>query len=611
MIPGVEAEASGASAALQPTGIQPKRPSLSSLPVLFGLVFTFFVYLPTLSYQFVFDDQLQILGNSHLLSWRYLPDYFTKDVWSHAPHMGDPYYRPIFLVWARLNMAVFGSESSGWHLTTLLMHLLVIGLVYLVALDLLNHRRAAIVAAALFAIHPVQVESVAWVSGVTEPLGAAFLLLAFLCYLKQRARTSMFSVWSALSLTFFGAAVLTKETEVVLPLLIVLYEYTVGGPTRRRLWGIRLVPYVAILCVYFGLRAHALSSVLGLSGTWRPAISIPRLILAYCQLLLWPFRLSVTYDLALADHAASPQFIIGLVVMVACFCLAWWFWKRGWRLGIFLFGWFGLTLAPALGRLWLPIMDGYYHDRYVYLPCFALASAAALAFKFLDLRGWRKTHIAAWVGTAALLAAFAVVTYRQERIWASNHALFSHALEVAPQSLVAFQGYTAELLNNRGDYRRALATAEGMIKIHPQSDIPFMTAGSAAFGLGDFMLAERYYAKSAELRSPDMHGPDVANNYLFLGLTRIKLGRYEAAEGPLRVALRLDPSAPQAHYVLGIALMHLGRWVEARDEFAAELAGHRESILAQQGLLEAEAHLQPKQAPISQRGKSRSPVSLD
>ena len=77
MIPGVEAEASGASAALQPTGIQPKRPSLSSLPVLFGLVFTFFVYLPTLSYQFVFDDQLQILSNNHLLSWRYLSDYFT------------------------------------------------------------------------------------------------------------------------------------------------------------------------------------------------------------------------------------------------------------------------------------------------------------------------------------------------------------------------------------------------------------------------------------------------------------------------------------------------------------------------------------------------------
>jgi protein O-mannosyl-transferase len=602
MIPGVEAEASGAPAVLQPTGIRPKRLPLRSLPVLFGLVFTFFLYLPTLSYQFVFDDNLQILGNNHLLSWRYLPDYFTKDVWSHSPQSGDPYYRPIFLVWARFNMALFGTESWGWHLTTLFMHLLVTGLVYLVAHELLNHRRAAIVAAALFTIHPVQVESVAWVSGVTEPLGAAFLLLAFLCYLKQRARPSMLSVWQVLSLTFFGAAMLAKETEVVLPLLIVLYECTAGRPTRRRFWGIRLVPYAAILCVYFGLRAHALSSVLGLSGNWRPAISIPRLILAYCQLLFWPFRLSVTYDFALADHAGSPQFFIGLAVTVACFWLAWWFWKRGWQLGIFLLGWFGLTLAPALARLWLPIMDGYYHDRYLYLPSFALASAAALAFKFLDLRGWRKTYIAGWVGTAGLLAAFAVVTYRQERMWASDHALFSHAVEVAPQSLVAFQGYTAELLNNRGDYRRALATAEGMIKIHPESDIPFMAAGSAAFGLGDFMLAERYYAKAAELRSPDMHGPDVANNYLFLGMTRVKLGRYEAAEGPLRLALRLDPGAPQAHYVLGLALTHLGKWAEARDEFAAELVGHRESIQAQQGLLEAEAHLHSKRVPTSRPG---------
>jgi Flp pilus assembly protein TadD len=196
-------------------------------------------------------------------------------------------------------------------------------------------------------------------------------------------------------------------------------------------------------------------------------------------------------------------------------------------------------------------------------------------------------------------------------MWASDHALFSHALEVAPKSLVAFQGYTAELLNNRGDYRRALATAQGMIKIHPESEIPFMAAGSAAFGLGDFMLAERYYAKAAELQSPDMHGPDVANNYLLLGITRVKLGRYEAAEGPLRVALRLDPSAPQAHYLLGLVLTHLGKWVEARDEFAAELVAHRESIQAQQGLLDAEAHLHPKTSPSSHPQKSRSSVSLD
>jgi len=76
-VEAVEAEASGAPAALQPTGIEPKRFRLRSLPVLFGLVFTFFLYLPTLSYQFVFDDQLQILSNNHLLSWRYLSDYFT------------------------------------------------------------------------------------------------------------------------------------------------------------------------------------------------------------------------------------------------------------------------------------------------------------------------------------------------------------------------------------------------------------------------------------------------------------------------------------------------------------------------------------------------------
>ena len=592
MTPRTEICADAARVPKESTGLGTKVLRMHSLPVLFVLLLTFFLYARTLSYQFVYDDKFQVLHNPHLLSWAYLPNYFKQNVWGQDPNLKTNFYRPLFLVWLRSNMAVFGTESVGWHLATVLMHVLVTGLIYLVAYRLLNQRLAALVAAAVFGFHPIHVESVAWISGVNEPIGAAFFLLAFLCYLKQRTSPVMASVWLVLSLTFFGAAVLAKETEVVLPLLVVVYEWTVGRSSQRRGWGIRLIPYAAILCVYFVLRAFALHTVVGPTGNPRDAMSVPWLILSYVKILVWPARLSMMYDFTLVDHAISPRFFIGLGVIIVFCWLVWWFRKRGWELGNFLLGWFALTLAPALAGFCLAFtLDGYYHDRYLYLPSFALAGALGLAVRFFYLRRPLALRTAAWVGTTVLLAAFAFLTLRQEATWQNDDALFSHALQVAPQNLVAFHGYTLEL-SNRGEYVRALALAEAMMKTHPEAYSPFWSAGAFAFELHDFALAERYYVKAIELHPAASDHRVAAYLRLFLAMSRIKLGRYDAAEAPLRSALSFDSATPNLHCALGMVLTHLGRWTEARDEFAAELQAHSESTQAHDGLAEVEAHLQ-------------------
>ncbi len=155
------------------------------LAVVLGVVFL--AYCNTLGFDFVHDDRMQILGNTWLRSWKYLPRYFTADVWAFEhPVFRGTFYRPIFLLWFRLQYLVFGLKPWGWHLCTVLCHVGVTLLVYFTAARLLEDRLAALFTALIFGLHPAHADGVAWISGVTEPLFAFFLFASYLCYLKKR-----------------------------------------------------------------------------------------------------------------------------------------------------------------------------------------------------------------------------------------------------------------------------------------------------------------------------------------------------------------------------------------------------------------------------------------
>src|SRR5438477_9595434 len=159
------------------------RKTEGALPVLI-LAVTFLVYTGTTRFGFVYDDQGQIVRNLFIQSWQYAPRYFTSHVWSYLfPGDVANYYRPLFLLWLRANDALFGLEPAGWHLTSVLAHLLVTLEVYWLGVRLVQDRAAAAVGAALFGLHPIHVEAVAWVSGVTDPLAALLMLASFISFL--------------------------------------------------------------------------------------------------------------------------------------------------------------------------------------------------------------------------------------------------------------------------------------------------------------------------------------------------------------------------------------------------------------------------------------------
>src|SRR5271157_3700321 len=203
-----------------------RRPGIL-LPLL-GLV-TFVLYSGTLSFDFVWDDLPQIVNSPIIRSWSNLPRAFTSDLWYHVARH-QVYYRPLFVAWSMLNYALFGLRPWGWHLGAVLLHVGAVMAVFWLARRLgLEHWTAAL-AALIFALHPVHIEPVTWVSAASDSMVTLFAALAFAAFLNGRDRERSLgrkkrAAWWIASLALLACALLTKEMAVMFLALVGIYAW--------------------------------------------------------------------------------------------------------------------------------------------------------------------------------------------------------------------------------------------------------------------------------------------------------------------------------------------------------------------------------------------------
>jgi tetratricopeptide (TPR) repeat protein len=594
---------------LVPQIVVPRANDFSGIGVLLVLAATYFLYAPAARFPFVYDDVFQIAQNPHLDSWRFLPIYFTQHVWSHVPQIPANFYRPLFLLWLRLNNVLFDREPAGWHSTAILLHLVATGLSYLFARAILKNRAGSLLAALLFGIHPVHTEAVAWISGVPEPLNTVFFLGSFLCYLRLRADASHRRLWLAGSLVLFAAALLSKETAAVLPILIAAYELTLGkdrsSPATSAVYRMQnLLPYGVVLALYLLVRAAVLGEFTHRMTSVPPTnslLTLPWLLCFYARQLVWPSHLSPLYDVTYVSGMAQLGFILPLLAVI-CVSVAVWrltLWCHS-GLPSFLCAWFVTTLAPALLIFCVALPAEGFHDRYLYLPSLALAMAVGAIFASF----WESKLLAgkSVAGAVAVIVAAVVVcatlafsTHRQIGYWASNYVLFQRAVEVAPRNEIANLNFASELLKTR-EYRRALQLSEEVVASHPESARAMASAAAASSFLGSYRQAEAYYVRAIQIDSSQ------ASLFQSLGLTRMKLGLYKSAQDALRQALMVDPKQPGVHFALGLTDIQLGQWQEAERELQAEIRDDPANENAQKALLEAERQLQNRRTkPVLSR----------
>jgi tetratricopeptide (TPR) repeat protein len=431
---------------------QTARPrTRSSQRWILGLILaaTFLAFANTLANGFAYDDTTQILGNQDIRSFANLKTALTKEVWFWRVEQDKdpnkeagpttPYYRPLFTVYLMTGWFLFGDWAPGWHLINVLMHMLAVTFVFLILKRITGDDKVTGIATLLFALHPLRVESVAWISGITDLFMALFFLPSFYCYMRYRDSGN--KNYLAGSVLLFLFAAFSKEPAVALPIFVGAYEMFIINqerPLRERLMPSLMFPALFLMMsfTYFAMRYHALGFVLNDSSftTYTPTqvvLTIPMVVCKYIGLLLWPLNLSIFHNTPMVNSPLDLRFILPLLAVAA---LAYGAWRvRGSRAARFAVLWFAINLLPVL-NLGAFGADFLVQERYVYIPSIGFSLLVALALARVPLERWfsigrRATAQVAVVAIIALL--MTAKTVAQNSVWKDDMTLWAHSAEVA------------------------------------------------------------------------------------------------------------------------------------------------------------------------------------
>jgi Tfp pilus assembly protein PilF len=545
----------------------PARVSHFLLPALV-FVIALVTFLPGLNGQFLnWDDDLNFLRNPNFrgLGWSNLRWMFTTTLTGH--------WIPLSWLTLGANYTLGGMSPWGYHLGNMFLHAGNAVLLYFVARWLLAKAgtaaggvalsAGALLTALLFAVHPLRVESVVWITERRDVQGAFFFLLAILAYLSavESGRDGRLApLWRGLSIAAFAAALLSKASTMMLPAaLLVLDVY----PLRRRGVGVTVllrekIGYFALAGVGAAVALVAVrqgATVTGYAEYGLGARGVMTLysLMFYPWKFLWPVDLSPMYELPARVDPLAWRFLLPMVavsaITVALFAL-----RRRWPGGLAAWVYSALLVLPVSGA----VHAGHQlaHDRYSYLSGlgFAVLAGAAVVWVIRAgargvLRPWLKGVV---LGAMVLVVgALAAGSWRQSRVWQDSESLWSWAVGVDPACMIC-QNNLGNFLLDHDRLAEAEATFRAAAAARPESAGPRNNLGAVLIRRGRHDEAAEQFREAMRL------APDRVGGALNLGLLYLGQGKHGEAIPVLRGVLAQRPDRPDVRAALAAALVKRG-----------------------------------------------------
>ena len=465
---------------------------------------------------------------------------------------------------------LWGDAVLGYHLTNILLHALSACL--LVAILRYLRLPGAWLAGFLFTLHPVCVEAVAWISEQKSTLSAVFYLASALCYLhfdRSRRRPQYF-----LALALFVLALLTKTVTATLPAALLVVLWWRSGRLDWKRDAMPLLPWFALGAAAGVVTEYVERNFVGASGAEFALTLAQRCLLAsraiwfYLGKLIWPANLTFIYPRWTLDAAVLWQYLFPLGVLALLAPLVWLAIKKGRRGPIAGFLFFVGTLFPALGFFNVyPFIYSYVADHFQYLASLGIIVPAAAGLTAAARRtslAYAQTACAAGV----LLAALAVLTWRQSGIYQDAQTLYRVTLARNPDCWLAHNNLGTELLEMPGQLSEAVFHFEAALRLQPNYPQTYNNLGIAFSNIpGRLPEAINDFETAVRIQ------PDYAQAQNNLGLALANLpGRLSDAIAHFQAALRTKPDYAQAHNNLGSALSNTpGRLQDAISEYEAAL----------------------------------------
>ncbi len=526
------------------------RPWLLALVL---VIVTFLAYAPALRCGYIWDDDFYVTQNPLLTA----PDGL-KRIWFSAHKY--PAYFPLVNTTLRFEHMLWGLNPAGYHFVNVLLHCINALLVWIVL------RRLAVpgswLAAAIWAIHPVNVESVAWITELKNTQSTLFYLLTLLAWMKftdgQTARPWRFY---ALALLLYGPALFSKTTASTLPAAMLLVLWLRKEPIDWR----RLIQVAPFLCYGVGLGLLSVWCETH-SGNYGEALRYSyggagRLLIAthalwfYAAKLAWPTHLTFSYP-RWEINPRDPLQYIWLIACIAVALLLWWRRNAIGRSPAAAVVFFVAALSPLLG--FIPVYTfrfSFVADHYQYLASIGLiALFAAAVSSCADT--WQLGRNLRCTLSASLLVVLGVLTWQQAHIYQDLETLWRDTIAKNPRSWLA-QNNLGVVLSRLGRMSEAKEHFEQALRIEPDYAETHYCLGTVFLREGKVSDAIAQCEQALRLK------PDYAQAHKNLGVALAQTGRSEEAIAHLEQALRIKPDYAEAHYDLGVVLAQVGRVPEA------------------------------------------------
>jgi len=535
------------------------------------------LYSGSLFFEFVWDDGSQIVDNPVIRSWHSLSRVFVSDLWYHTARQ-QVYYRPLFVAWSIVNYALVGLRPWGWHLGAILLHLGATLTVFWLSRRLGLQYWTAALATLIFALHPIHIECVAWISAASDSMVTMFAALAFVAFLNTRnADGTRKLAWRVASLLLLAGALLTKEMAVSFTALVGIYIWLCPSRKGRRtpeklLEALTsMVPYAVVTLGYFGLRKLALSHASlqfdAKHGYADMALTLPHVVAFYLRQLVLPIGLTGLYYTPYVTTRVFSQFLLPALLLAAVAGLIYlWARKTGDWVVAFAGCWLLVGLSPALYLRNFGNGD-FVRDRYIYLPSIGFAILAAMGLRRLP--SFKKWSAEAVQGCAVLVlcSGYVCASVAQQVYWGNDLLVARRGQSLYPENPYAVAGLAKEY-SDRGAHDLAIELALSVVKDHPE------------YEYGPLALAEAYiHAGRYKEGRPwlDRVNPQYANSEV--GMARVaglygQMGDYEKALALCSEVLEKEPFLYSALYNCGNIHLKQGQYKEAEQllSLAVQLA---------------------------------------
>lgn len=551
---------------------------------------TVFTYINILGNGFAWDDRDFLIDWPQIKSTEGLPAYLSLPdlLGGNLPLNHRGVYRPIRSVYYLASYAIWGENASGYHLQAIIVHTLIVIVIYLITELITKKRPMAFIVAILFATHPIHTETVTYTAASMDTLGILFFFLSFYCYLKMNVEKIKKNTFLLASIIYGFLAVLIYEMTLVLPLLIVLYDFSINKFSFSKLItkiniykNYFFIPIIYVLIKFVILRIGSRADYLG--TVWVVAanqarVGVPEIFANYFFWLVWPVNLTINHKLPnnvlmaflrllgildpsgkLTIFSANVVFVLPIFYILAGLGLTYFLFRK-YPLIFFGLSWLMISMLTVFSII---PQGATMAERFLYIPSFGFSLLSGLLFywgflKLYKSKTYKSLSVIVIILFSLTIVFYSYSTLKRNKDWRTNKTIWQSAIKIDPSNPLPYKALAA-VYSRENRFDEAINLYQKALEISQPDEAINLDLGWSYEKKGEREKAITEYQKALEIN------PNFYIAHIYLGHLYLKENNFDLAEKEYNSALKNNPNNANILSYLGDVYYNQKKYQQALE----------------------------------------------